>query len=45
MFATAILKSEPDMQVVSQTANGQQAVDLFCQLQPEITLIGRWCDP
>lgn len=35
----AIIKTEPDMEVVGQASNGQQAVDLFRQHQPDVTLM------
>src|ERR1700760_948579 len=36
---TAILKAERDMEVVGQAANGKQAVELFRQYQPNVTLM------
>lgn len=35
----AIIKSEPGMSVVGQAANGQQAVQMFREHQPDITLM------
>ncbi len=35
----AILNNEPDMQLVGEAENGQQAVDLFRHHQPDITLM------
>jgi two-component system NarL family response regulator len=35
----AILKAEPDMEVAGQAANGKQAVELFRQLRPDVTLM------
>lgn len=35
----AILKSESGMEVVGQAANGAQAVELFHQAQPDVTLM------
>lgn len=36
---TALISSEPDMTVVAQATNGQQAIDLFRQHQPNVTLM------
>ncbi len=36
---TAIISSQPDMMVVAEAGNGRQAVELFEQHQPEITLM------
>jgi DNA-binding NarL/FixJ family response regulator len=35
----AILKAEPDMEVAGQAANGKQAIELFRQLRPDVTLM------
>ena len=35
----AILKTEPDMEVAGQAANGRQAVDLYRTLRPDVTLM------
>jgi two-component system, NarL family, response regulator len=35
----AILKAEPDMEVVGQAANGKQAIELFRTHQPNVTLM------
>ena len=35
----AILTNEPDMLVVAEAEDGEQAIDLFAQHQPDITLI------
>jgi DNA-binding NarL/FixJ family response regulator len=36
---TALIGTEPDMTVVAEATNGQQAIDLFRQHQPDITLM------
>jgi two-component system NarL family response regulator len=36
---TAIVNMQPDMVVVAEATNGQQAIDLYRQLQPDITLL------
>ena len=35
----AILKTEPDLEVAGQAANGRQAVDLYRTLRPDVTLM------
>lgn len=35
----AVLDYKPDMTVVGQACNGREAVELFCQHQPDITLM------
>ena len=35
----AILKTEPDMEVAGQAANGRQAVDLYRTLRPDVALM------
>jgi len=39
MGVTAIINNEPDMEVVAEAANGQQAIDLFIRHQPDLTLL------
>jgi two-component system NarL family response regulator len=39
MGLTAIINSQPDMMVVAEASNGRQAVELFSQHRPDITLI------
>lgn len=36
---TALIGTEPDMTVVAEATNGQQAIDLFRQHQPDVTLM------
>lgn len=36
---TAIVNLQPDMAVVAEAANGQQAIELYRQHQPDITLL------
>jgi|WetSurMetagenome_2_1015567.scaffolds.fasta_scaffold421355_1 two-component system, NarL family, response regulator len=36
---TAIINSQPDMAVVAETDNGRQALELFEQCQPDVTLM------
>jgi DNA-binding NarL/FixJ family response regulator len=36
---TAIVNMQPDMTVVAEAANGQQAVEMFRQHQPDVTLL------
>ena len=36
---STIVNMQPDMTVVAEAANGQQAVDLFRQHQPDVTLL------
>jgi len=36
---TAIVNMQPDMTVVAEAANGQQAVEMFRQYQPDVTLL------
>jgi two-component system NarL family response regulator len=36
---SAILDSQPDMVVVAEAADGQQAVDLYCTHRPDVTLM------
>src|SRR5947209_3722168 len=35
----SILHNEPDIKLVAEAANGHQAVELFRQLQPDVTLM------
>lgn len=35
----SLIKTVPDMEIVGEGSNGQEAVDLFRQLQPDITLM------
>ncbi len=35
----ALINSEPDLEVVAEAADGRQAIDLFRQQQPDITLM------
>lgn len=35
----AIINNQPDMQVVAQAATGSQAIQMFTQLQPDVTLM------
>ena len=36
---TTIVNMQPDMEVVGEASNGQQAVEMFRKLQPEVTLL------
>jgi DNA-binding NarL/FixJ family response regulator len=36
---TSLINSEPDMTVVAEANNGQQAIDLFRQHRPDVTLM------
>ena len=36
---TAMIENEPDMTVVGQVGDGQEAINLFRQLQPDVTLM------
>ena len=36
---SAIVNMQPDMTVVAEAANGQQAVELYRQHQPDVTLL------
>ena len=36
---TAIVNMQPDMTVVAEAANGQQAIELYRQHRPDITLL------
>jgi two-component system, NarL family, response regulator len=36
---TAIINSQPDMAIVAEAGNGQEAVDLFTQHKPDVTLM------
>src|SRR5437867_6321105 len=36
---STIVNMQPDMTVVAEAANGQQAVELFRQHQPDVTLL------
>jgi two-component system, NarL family, response regulator len=36
---TAIINSQPDMTTVAEAGNGRQAVELFAQHQPDVTLM------
>ena len=35
----ALLEQEPDLSVVAQAGDGQEAVKMFCQYQPDVTLM------
>jgi DNA-binding NarL/FixJ family response regulator len=35
----SLIKTVPDMEIIGEGSNGQEAVDLFRQLQPDITLM------
>lgn len=35
----AMIENEPDMTVVGQAGNGQEAIDQYRQLQPDVTLM------
>jgi len=35
----SLINSEPDMSVMAEASNGQQAVELFRQLKPDVTLM------
>ena len=39
MGVTAIINNEPDMEVVAEATNGQQAIELFIRHQPDLTLL------
>ena len=39
MGLVTIIEAQPDMQVVAEAANGRQAIELFRQHSPEITLM------
>ena len=34
-----IISQEPDLQVVAEAANGQEAVEAFARLRPDVTLL------
>ena len=36
---SALISSEPDMKVVAQAENGREAVDLYIELEPDVTLM------
>jgi len=35
----ALIKTEPDMEVVAEAADGAQAFDMFCKSQPDLALL------
>jgi DNA-binding NarL/FixJ family response regulator len=39
MGLIALVKTEPDLEVVGEAADGNQALELYCQLQPDLVLM------
>jgi DNA-binding NarL/FixJ family response regulator len=37
----AIIQLQPDMRIVGEAESGEQAVEMFSRLQPDITLLTR----